>query len=170
LITGAARGIGAECARRLASAGAQVSLVGVEPEEMSGVAADCGPAAACFEADVADWRALERAARGTVERFGGIDVLIANAGIAPVGAVRSIDPAAFERTIEVNLLGTWRSVRTCLPYLIERRGYVLMIASVAALVHVPGMAPYTASKAAVDAFGNPLRLEVAHLGVDVGGP
>ena len=79
-----------------------------------------------------------------------------------------MDPDAFERTIEINLLGVWRTVRVCLPHVIERRGYVLNIASLAAVSHGPGMAAYSASKAGVEAFSNSLRAEVAHLGVDVG--
>ena len=168
LITGAARGIGAESARRLAARGAKVSLVGLEPEELERVARQCGADAAWFECDVTDWEALESAVEGTVERFGGIDVVIANAGIAPMGMVRSVDPAAFERTLEVNMMGVWRTVRACLPHVIERRGYVLAIASLAAAMHAPGMAAYSASKAGVEAFANSLRLEVRHLGVDVG--
>ncbi|HEY6778152.1 MAG TPA: SDR family oxidoreductase [Thermoleophilaceae bacterium] len=168
LITGAARGIGAESARRLASRGANVSLVGLEPDELRRVAEQCGAGAAWFEADVTDWEALERAVEGTVERYGGIDAVIANAGIGPVGMVRSTDPAAFERTIEINLLGVWRTVRSCLPHVIERRGYVLVIASLAAAVHAPGMAAYAASKAGVEAFSDSLRMEVKHLDVDVG--
>jgi NAD(P)-dependent dehydrogenase (short-subunit alcohol dehydrogenase family) len=168
LISGAARGIGAESARRLAARGANVSLVGLEPDELERVARQCGSKAAWFEADVTDWDALERAVEGTVERFGGIDAVMANAGIASVGMVRSIEPAAFERTIEVNLIGVWRTVRACLPHVIERRGYVLVIASVAAAVHSPGMAAYAASKAGAEAFADSLRGEVAHLGVDVG--
>jgi len=168
LITGAARGIGADSARRLASRGARVSLVGLEPDELQRVAEQCGPGAAWFEADVTDWDALERAVDGTAQRFGGIDAVVANAGIAPVGSVRLTDPEAFERTIEINLLGTWRTVRACLPHVIERRGYLLLIASLAAAVHTAGMAAYSASKAGVEAFANSLRVEVKHLGVDVG--
>lgn len=168
LVTGAARGIGAESARRLASAGARVALVGLEPEELARVAAECGPQAAWFEADVTDAAALERAVAGTVERFGGIDCVIANAGVSPAGMVRSIDPAAFERTIEINLIGVWRTVRACLPHVIERRGYVLVVASLSSVAYSAGMSAYTASKAGVEAFANALRLEVAHLGVGVG--
>jgi NAD(P)-dependent dehydrogenase (short-subunit alcohol dehydrogenase family) len=168
LITGAARGIGAESARRLAAKGAKVALVGLEPEELEKVAAACGPEAVAFEADVTDRDALASAVEGTVARFGGIDHVVANAGVAPVGTVRKIDPEAFERTIEVNLLGVWRTVRACLPYVIERRGYVLVVASVAAAVHGPGMAPYAASKAGVEAFADSLRVETNHLGVKVG--
>jgi NAD(P)-dependent dehydrogenase (short-subunit alcohol dehydrogenase family) len=168
LITGAARGLGAEPARRMAARGANVALVGLEPEELQRVAAQCGSNAAWFECDVTDVAALERAVQGTVERFGGIDVVMANAGIAPGGMVRSTDPAAFERTIEINLLGVWRTVRATLPHVIDRQGYVLVIASLAAAVHGPGMAAYSASKAGAEAFANSLRTEVKHLGVDVG--
>jgi len=168
LITGAARGIGAETARRAAAAGANVALVGLEPEELQRVAAQCGSGAAAFECDVTDWQALERAVEGTVERFGGIDVVMANAGIAPAGMVRSVDPAAFERTVEINLLGVWRTVRTSLPQVVERKGYVLVTASLAAAIHGPGMAAYSAAKAGAEAFADCLRTEVKHLGVDVG--
>jgi NAD(P)-dependent dehydrogenase (short-subunit alcohol dehydrogenase family) len=168
LITGAARGIGAETARRAAAAGANVALVGLEPDELDRVAAQCGTNAAAFECDVTDWQALERAVEGTVERFGGIDVVMANAGIAPAGMVRSIDPSAFERTLEVNLVGVWRTVRAALPRVIEREGYVLVTASLAAAVHGAGMAAYSAAKAGAEAFADSLRVEVKHLGVDVG--
>jgi NAD(P)-dependent dehydrogenase (short-subunit alcohol dehydrogenase family) len=167
-ISGAARGIGAEAARRLAARGANVALAGLEPEELARVAAQCGTNAAAFECDVTDWSALERAVEGAVERFGGIDVVLANAGVAPIGMVRSTDPAAFERTIEVNLLGVWRTVRACLPHVIERQGHVLVISSLAAALHAPGMAAYSASKAGVEAFADSLRVEVKRLGVDVG--
>lgn len=167
-ITGAARGLGAETARRVAARGANVALVGLEPDELARVAAQCGSNAAWFECDVTDTDALARAVDGAVERFGGIDVVMANAGIAPGGMVRSTDPAAFERTIEINLLGVWRTVRAALPHVIERQGYVLVIASLAAAVHGPGMAAYSASKAGAEAFADSLRVEVKHLGVDVG--
>jgi len=168
LITGAARGIGAESARQLSARGARVALVGLEPEELERVTAQCGPDAAAFEADVTDIGALGAVVDAVVARFGGIDVVMANAGVAPAGFVRSMDPAAFERTIEVNLLGVWRTVRICLPHVIERRGYVLVIASLAAASHGPGLAAYSASKAGAEAFADSLRAEVRHLGVDVG--
>jgi NAD(P)-dependent dehydrogenase (short-subunit alcohol dehydrogenase family) len=168
LITGAARGIGAETARQASARGARVALVGLEPEELRRVASQCGPDAAAFEADVTDTGALASVVDAVLERFGGIDIVMANAGVAPTGFVRSMDPAAFERTVEVNLLGVWRTVRACLPHVIERRGYVLVIASLAAATHGPGLAAYSASKAGVEAFANSLRAEVRHLGVDVG--
>jgi NAD(P)-dependent dehydrogenase (short-subunit alcohol dehydrogenase family) len=168
LITGAARGIGAESARRLAHAGAHVSLVGLEPDMLERTAQACGPDAMWTEADVTDTAALERAVAATVERFGGIDVVIANAGVAPAGPLRYVDPDTFERTIEINVLGVWRTVRAALPHVIDRRGYVLVVSSFSAVAYAPGMAAYTASKAAVEAMANALRLEVNHLGVKVG--
>jgi NAD(P)-dependent dehydrogenase (short-subunit alcohol dehydrogenase family) len=168
LVTGAARGIGAGVARRLADEGAILALVGLEGDELRKVAAGCGPEATAWEADVTDWEALRKAVTGIVARYGRIDVVIANAGIAAAGFIRSIDPAAFERVIEVDLLGVWRTVRTCLPFLIESKGYCLVVSSMAAVVHIPGNAPYNAAKAGVEAFANTLRAEVKHLGVDVG--
>jgi NAD(P)-dependent dehydrogenase (short-subunit alcohol dehydrogenase family) len=168
LITGAARGIGAASARSLVRRGANVALVGLEPEELERVSAELGEKAAAFEADVTDVDALEQAVEAAVEHFGRIDAVVANAGVAPMGMTRSMDPAAFERTIEINLLGVWRTVRACLPQVIENQGYVLVIASMAAAIHGAGMAAYSASKAGTEAFGNSLRQELAHLDVDVG--
>jgi NAD(P)-dependent dehydrogenase (short-subunit alcohol dehydrogenase family) len=167
LITGAARGIGAETARRLAARGARLSLVGLEPELLESVAGECGDAA-WFEADVTNRDALDAAVEATLERFGGIDVVMANAGIAGLGTLRGMEPSGWERIIEVNLLGVYRTVHACLPHVIERRGYVLGTASLAAAVHTPGMSAYAATKAAVEAMCDSLRGEIAHLGVDVG--
>ncbi|MGM1058785.1 SDR family oxidoreductase [Saccharothrix sp. Mg75] len=166
LITGAARGIGAEVARRMAAKGAKVALVGLEGEQLREVAEQCGGRA--WEADVTDWDALETAVAGVVDHYGGLDVVVANAGIAATGFIRSMDRAAFERVIEVNLLGVWRTVRTCLPHLVASRGYCLVVSSLAAIVHIPGNAAYSAAKAGCEAFADSLRAEVRHLGVDVG--
>ena len=167
-VTGAARGIGAESARRLHGRGANVALVGLEPDELERRAAELGDRAAWFEADVTDLEGMQAVAAQVVERFGGIDVVIANAGVAPNGSVASIDPAVFDRTIEVNLLGVFRTVRATLPHVIAARGYVLVVSSASALVHTPLMAAYTASKAGAEACGDALRAEVAHTGTKVG--
>lgn len=168
LVTGAARGIGAESARRLAARGMRVALVGLEPEELARVAADCGPGAIWFEADVTDRDQLQAAVDGTVERLGGIDSVIANAGVGIAGPLRLLDPEAFERVIEINLIGAYRTIYACLPHVLERRGYVLVTASTAAIVHPPGMAAYAASKAGVEALADSLRGELVHHGVSVG--
>ena len=91
-----------------------------------------------------------------------------NAGIGNGGLIRYMDPDAFEAVLRVNLIGSYRTIQATLPHVIERRGYILQIASVAAIVHSPGMAAYSASKAAVEAMADALRGEVKHLGVDVG--
>lgn len=168
LITGAARGIGAGLAERLAADGAKVALVGLEADEQQKVADRIGPAARSWGADVTSWDALEQATAEIVEHFGGIDIVVANAGIASTGFVRSVDPAAFEKVIEVDLLGVWRTFRVALPHVLERKGYLLAISSLAAITHAPGMANYAAAKAGVEAFCNSFRAEVGHLGVAVG--
>ncbi len=168
-ITGAARGIGAEAARKLAKSGARVALVGLEPELLEKLAAELGSdRAVWFEADVTDLDALEAAAEGTVERFGGIDVTIANAGVAPLKATTMIDPELFDKTVAVNLGGVFRTLRATLPHVTERSGYLLPIASMAAAVHAPMMGTYSATKAGVEALANSLRTEIAHTGTKVG--
>ncbi|WP_439662225.1 SDR family oxidoreductase [Lentzea sp. HUAS TT2] len=166
VITGAARGIGAEVARQLAARGARLALVGLEKAQLEEVARETGGKA--WEADVTDWDVLDRVMNEVAAHFGGIDVVVANAGIAATGFIRSMDPKAFERVIEVNLLGVWRTVRTALPHLIKSRGYCLVVSSLAAIVHIPGNAAYSAAKAGCEAFADSLRAEVRHLGVDVG--
>ena len=120
------------------------------------------------EADVTDPESVRAAVDRTVERFGQLDVVIANAGIAPFGTVRGTDPAAFVRTVDVNLNGVFHTARAALPHLIERRGYVLVVSSLSAFTPVGGMAAYTASKAGAEALASALHSEVMHLGVSVG--
>lgn len=167
-ITGPARGIGEATARMLAGKGARLALAGLEPEKLERLSGQLGERAAWFEADVTDTGQLNRAVEAAVEHFGGVDVVIANAGIAPLGSVESIDPEEFERTVDINLLGVWRTVRAALPSVVERHGYILTIASMAAVVNPPLLSHYAASKAGVAAFSNSLRMEVAGDGVDVG--
>jgi NAD(P)-dependent dehydrogenase (short-subunit alcohol dehydrogenase family) len=105
LITGAARGIGAELARKAAARGARIALVGLEPHLLARVADELGPEHLWVEADVTDPEALAAAVRRTVETFGGLDVVVANAGIAPLTTVATSSAHALARTIEVNLTG-----------------------------------------------------------------
>ena len=167
-ITGAARGIGAAAATRLHAAGANVALVGLEPDLLEELAATLGDRAAAFEADVTDYEALQRAVRGTVERFGGIDVGIANAGISYIGRLATAPMQQVERALEVNLMGVWRTDRALIEQITARRGYLLNIASLAAARHTPLMGPYSASKAGVEALTNSLRAETAPTGARVG--
>jgi NAD(P)-dependent dehydrogenase (short-subunit alcohol dehydrogenase family) len=168
LITGPARGIGEATARALAARGARLALVGLEQDRLAVLAAELGPGHAWFEADVTDQAALERAVAGTVEALGGIDVVVANAGIAANGTVAVGPVEALVRVIEVNLVGVVRTVSATLPHVTERRGYYLLVSSAAALAALPGISTYAAAKSGVEFFGNALRLEVAHKGVGVG--
>jgi short-subunit dehydrogenase len=168
LVTGAARGIGAETARSAAARGARVALVGLEPELLAALAASLGPAHAWHECDVTDQAGLERAVAAMVEALGGIDVVVANAGVANNGTAAVNPVSALTRTIEVNLTGVVRTVSATLPHVTRARGYYLLVSSAAAFVALPGMASYGAAKAGVEQFGNALRLELAHKGVAVG--
>ena len=93
---------------------------------------------------------------------------VANAGIATGGPLRMIAPQTFEDTIDVNLLGVWRTVHAALPHVLARRGHLLLIASAAAVLPTPGLAAYSASKAGVEALGRSLRVEMRLHGVSVG--
>jgi NAD(P)-dependent dehydrogenase (short-subunit alcohol dehydrogenase family) len=116
-------------------------VAGLEPEGLRQVERACGRSASSWEVDVTDWDQLRRVVAGVVGRHGALDVLVANAGIAAPGFVRSIDPEAFERVVEADLLGTWRTVRTCLPHLVASRGYCLVVSSMAAVKLARGFLP-----------------------------
>jgi NAD(P)-dependent dehydrogenase (short-subunit alcohol dehydrogenase family) len=167
-ITGAARGIGAATAERLHAKGANVALVGLEPERLEELAARLGDRAAAFAADVSDYDALERAVNGAVQHFGGLDVAIANAGVAFTGSLANAPIEQVERTLAVNFLGVWRTDRAVIGQLTERKGYLLNISSLSAITRAPLMGPYTASKAGVEALTDALRMESVPSGVGVG--
>lgn len=168
LITGAARGIGAALARHLAAAGARLVLAGLEAEKLAALAAALGPQHLWFESDVTDQRSLERAVASAVATTGGLDVVVANAGIASVGTVAITPVEALVRVADVNLGGVIRTVSATLPHVTARRGYYLLVASAASFAAAPGLAVYAATKSAVEQFGNALRYELAHKGVAVG--
>lgn len=168
LVTGAARGVGAEMARQLAARGATVALVGMEPALLRALAAELGARHIWYECDVTDQTMLERAVQGTVAALGGIDIVIANAGIASHGTVSVADVEALARVVNVNLIGVLRTVHTTLPHVVERKGYMLLIASLAAFTAMPGLSAYAASKAGVEQLANVLRMELNPSGVAVG--
>jgi NAD(P)-dependent dehydrogenase (short-subunit alcohol dehydrogenase family) len=168
-ITGGAAGVGGEVARRLHANGAQLILVDADADALASFATSLrGERVLTVTADVRDLAAMQAAADQGVQRWGGIDIVVANAGIVSYGSVRQVDPTTFKRLLDINVLGVFHTVRAVLPSIIERRGYVLIVSSLAAFTATPGMAPYNASKAAVEQFANTLRVEVAHRGVDVG--
>jgi NAD(P)-dependent dehydrogenase (short-subunit alcohol dehydrogenase family) len=166
LITGAGSGIGAALARRLGARGDRLGLLDVRAQPLATLAGELGAAYAA--ADIRDRDAVVAAIEELTRHLGGLDVAVANAGIATSGPLRMVGPDTVEDTIEVNLLGVWRTMRAALPHLVESRGYLLCPSSAAALVPTPLLGAYSASKAGVEALARVARVELAHLGVDVG--
>jgi NAD(P)-dependent dehydrogenase (short-subunit alcohol dehydrogenase family) len=162
LVTGAARGIGLATARALVARGARVVVVDLDAEAAEAAAAQLDDERAIgLAADVTDHGALQRAVATTVERFGGLDVVVANAGIASRGATfRAMASEGFERVIDVNLMGVVWTVEAALPEIVRRGGHVVVIASVYAFQNGVGATPYAMSKAAVEQFGRALRVEL----------
>lgn len=165
LITGATGGIGAATAKALHARGAKVVLTGRRREVLDALALELGgDRTLAMTADVTDREALDAVVTAAAERFGGLDVVIANAGIAavdPPATIAAVDEHEFERVIEVDLLGAWRTVRAALPQIIARRGHVVLTASVGAFSNGAVNAPYAASKAGVEQLGRALRAELA---------
>ena len=118
--------------------------------------------------DVRNRDEVEAAVNAAVDHLGGLDIVIANAGVAAQLPIDGGDPEIFERTIDVNLLGTYYTLRAAAPHISHPGGYALAIASLAAAVHVPLLGAYSASKAGVEALGNSLRVELAATGARVG--
>ena len=168
VVTGAARGVGALLARKLSARGATVALVGLEADALKEVAEQLYGDGGHWYADVTDHEVMARVAREVRQRFGKVDIVVANAGVANGGPFTESDPEAWRRVIEVNLIGSAVTARAFLPELIESRGYLLQIASLAAITPAPMMTAYCASKSGVEAYAHSLRAEVAHRGVRVG--
>ncbi|HUA71724.1 MAG TPA: SDR family NAD(P)-dependent oxidoreductase [Solirubrobacteraceae bacterium] len=167
LITGAARGIGAATAQRLHERGARVVLAGIEPDTLARTAARCGDSLAVV-CDVRDRDQVDAAVEAAAEHLRGLDVVVANAGVAAQLPLVGGDPEVFERTIDVNLLGVYYTLRAAGPHISHERGYALVIASLAAAVHPALLGAYSASKAGVEALADALRIELAPSGARVG--
>ncbi|MEU6243144.1 SDR family NAD(P)-dependent oxidoreductase [Streptomyces sp. SID4985] len=168
VVTGAARGVGELLARKLSARGATVALVGLEEEALKAASERLHGEGGYWYADVTDHEAMSRVAREVKERFGKVDIVVANAGVANGGPFADSDPVAWRRVIEVNLIGSAVTARAFLPVLTESRGYLLQVASLAAMTPAPMMTAYCASKAGVEAYAHSLRAEVGYQGVRVG--
>lgn len=167
-ITGAARGLGAAMARRFHAKGARVALVGLEPVQMQKLCKEMGSRSMFVEVDVTDAEAMKSAADQVRSTLGAIDIAVMNAGILHVGNFSDPDTSGLDRTLDVNLYGVINSIRAVLPQVISQNGYILNIASLAAIINGPLVTGYAIAKSAVDALSNSLRIELGHMGVDVG--
>ena len=168
-ITGAARGIGLGTAKAVHRRGASVVLLDLDRDATQAAAREVGDRTLGLAGDVTDSASLDAAVAAAMERFGGIDVAIPNAGIAPTArTMRVYEPDLFEKVLEVNLVGVWRTARACLPHVIERRGHVLFISSIYAFINGLFVTPYAASKAGVEQLGRALRVELARHRTTVG--
>jgi NAD(P)-dependent dehydrogenase (short-subunit alcohol dehydrogenase family) len=166
LVTGAARGIGFETARQLHLRGASVAVVDLDAEQSREAAERIGERAIGIGTDVTDHAAIMAAVAETVERFGGLDVVVANAGIAQgqTATTRGISVEEWERVFEVDLLGVWRTVRAALPQIVERRGHIVVTSSVYAFMNGVLNSPYAVAKSGVESMGRALRTELTPLG------
>jgi NAD(P)-dependent dehydrogenase (short-subunit alcohol dehydrogenase family) len=169
LITGGARGIGAQVARRLVGAGARVAILDSDHTAAQSLAAELGGAAAAFEADVTSADSVTAACAAAAAHFGGLDVVVANAGIAgPAGTVAAVDPEKWRRVIDVNLVGVFHTAAAALPHLRRRGGYLLAVASIGAVIAGPTVSGYMAAKAGVESLVRSLRIELGGSGIRVG--
>jgi NAD(P)-dependent dehydrogenase (short-subunit alcohol dehydrogenase family) len=162
LVTGAARGIGFETARVLHARGASVAIVDLDRQATEDACRAIGERTLAIAADVTDAEAMKAAVSTIVEHFGGLDVVVANAGVAPTqGPMVTVNPQEWERVLEIDLLGVWRTVHPTLEHIIARRGHVVVVASVYAFMNGLMASPYAAAKAGVEQIGRALRAELS---------
>jgi len=168
LITGAASGIGAATALEVVANGGTPVLVDCDEEPLALMAQRCGIQTLHLVADVTNLLAMQAVVEKTLSKLGRIDIVFANAGVAAFGPIAYIDPVAWKRCFEVNVFGVFNTIRSALPAIVQQSGYVLINASSSSFAHPPVMSAYAASKSAVEAMGNSLRIEMASHKVGVG--
>ena len=167
MITGASRGIGAAAARVFAEAGDNVALVARSQDAIGALAQDIGERALAIPCDVSRYWEVEAAVNATVKTFGGLDVLINNAGvIEPIFHLSTADPEAWGHVIDINLKGVFNGMRAALPVMeAAGGGSILTISSGAAHGPVEAWSHYCASKAAVAMLTRCVDLESAYKGI-----
>ncbi|NRB20067.1 MAG: SDR family oxidoreductase [Rhodobacteraceae bacterium] len=167
IITGASRGIGAEAARVFAAAGANVALLARSADSLAALAAEIGDTALALTCDVSDYAAVDAAVQKTVEHFGGLDVLINNAGVLkPIGPLAEADPEAWGQVIDINIKGVFNGMRAALPVMkAAGGGSILTVSSGAAHNPLEGWGAYCASKAGAAMLTRSLDLEERSNGI-----
>jgi NAD(P)-dependent dehydrogenase (short-subunit alcohol dehydrogenase family) len=167
LITGAASGIGAALATKLVALGNRVMLADINVEGARQVAAPLGDAGAVVELNIREAAAWERAFDATIERFGGLDVLINNAGIVRTGLARNVTIADHQMTIDTNFMGPLTGMIGALKrFRLAGSGHLVTVCSMTSFLPFAGLASYGASKHALRAFHHALALEERHSAID----
>lgn len=170
-ITGAGGGLGAGLALALRARGANVALLDLAADGVQAQAARLGGAryARGWCVDVRDFEAQEQVFADVAEHFGAIDVVIAGAGVlGPLQTIGPTAPADWDRVIDVNLNGVWRTLKAAAPHVQATGGHLVAVSSMIAYIHPPLLASYAASKAGVAAMADVVRLEMRAVGVTVG--
>ncbi|CDZ44078.1 SDR family oxidoreductase [Neorhizobium galegae] len=168
-VTGAASGIGLECARALLAEGVSVALVDRAGDTLDKLCSELGPNAFPLAIDLTDSASVATMMPRILDRFGKLDIFHANAGAYIGGDVVDGDPDAWDRMLNLNINAAFRSVQAVLPHMVERKtGDIIMTSSIAGLVPVVWEPIYTASKHAVQAFVHTVRRQVAKHGIRVG--
>ncbi|MGB5863871.1 MAG: SDR family oxidoreductase [Sulfitobacter sp.] len=167
MITGASRGIGAETARVFASAGANVVLLARSQDDIAALAGEIGKNAIAIPCNVARYGEMSSAVATTIQAFGGVDVLVNNAGVVdPIGHLGATDPDEWGQLIDINVKGVYNGIHAALPALKSGGGgSVLTISSGAAHNAIEGWSAYCASKAAVNMMNRSLHLEEGGNGI-----
>ncbi len=166
LITGGSSGIGLAAARLFLAEGARVAITGRRQDALDAAAATLGPDLLAIQADATDQAAVERAVAAVVARFGGLDVVFANAGIGGVSPLGQTTAAAFEDILRINLTGAFLTVQAAAPHL-KAGASVILNGSVHAVMGVPGWSAYAASKAGIRAMTRNLAAELSPRGIRV---
>lgn len=171
IVTGASRGIGAATAAALAKAGVTVALAARDGTKAAEVAASIGGTASGHACDVADYAAVEALVNETRSRFGRLDGLVNNAGvIEPIASIADGDPAAWARSIAVNLIGAYNAIRAVLPgMLLSGDGTIVNVSSGAAVRPLEGWSAYCSGKAGLHMLTRAVALETAGQGIRVFG-
>ncbi|TBA94462.1 SDR family oxidoreductase [Rhizobium ruizarguesonis] len=168
-VTGAASGIGLECAKALLVAGARVVLVDRNEDALKEICSKLDANAIPLVTDLTDPKSVARMMPEILEKAGQLDIFHANAGSYIGGEVLGGDPDAWDRMLNLNINAAFRSVHAVLPHMVERRtGDIILTSSVAGMIPVVWEPIYTASKHAVQAFVHTLRRQVAKHGLRVG--
>jgi len=167
-ITGSSRGLGRALAEAVLQAGHSLIATARDPAQLADLTERYGDAVRTVALDVTDEAAAQRAVQSAAEAFGGIDVLVNNAGYGNVDSVEDTLLADFRRQIETNLFGTIIMTKAVIPLMrAQRSGHLVQLSSVGGRIGAPGRAPYSAAKWGVEGFSESLALEMALIGVHV---